>query len=123
MITLSNGYKLPEDGDLGDVWFDALEDNIQRLNDHSHNGVDSEKLDTSSIEALSSTLSVGDFSIVGDEYRASVTLPSLMQVDTSAIQFRDATTREQVYARFELVSITQINVFCNTPLNLIVVYF
>ena len=41
-ITLSNGYIKPEDGDTGAVWFDALEDNIQRVNDHNHDGSNSE---------------------------------------------------------------------------------
>ena len=41
MIVLSNGYKLPETGDFGDVWFPALEDNIQRINTHNHDGTDS----------------------------------------------------------------------------------
>ena len=46
MITLSNGYQLPEDGDRGNVFWDGLEGNIQRLNDHKHDGADSEKLST-----------------------------------------------------------------------------
>lgn len=120
--TLSNGYKLPQDGDLGDTWFDDLEDNIQRVNDHSHNGIDSEKLDSSALEALSATIGSGDFTLVSGEYTYQLTLPSAMQVDTTNITFRDATTREPVYIRFERFSITQINVFANTPLNLIVVF-
>lgn len=121
MIVLSNGYQLPEDGDLGDVWFPALEHNIQRLNDHTHNGVDSEKLQTSSIEAISTTIDSGDFSLVGDEYEYTLTLPALVQVDTSHISFRDATTREPIYLRFEIVSVTQIKVFSNAPVSVIVV--
>jgi len=122
MIVLSNGYQLPEDGDLGDIWFDALESNIQRLNDHSHNGVDSEKLSQSSIEAVSSTIDSGDFDLVGDMYEETITLPSLIQVDTSDITFRDATTREPIYLKFEIVSVTQIKVFTNTPVSVIVVF-
>lgn len=122
MIVLSNGYQLPEDGDLGDVWFPALEANIQRLNDHSHNGVDSEKLSATSIEAESINIASGAFSLVGSEYTTQITLPALMTVDTASIEFRDATTREQVYVRFERFSVTQINIFANTPLNLIAVF-
>lgn len=122
MITLSNGYKLPEDGDLGDIWFDALEDNIQRLNDHSHNGVDSEKLDSSSIEALSSAINSGDFTLVSGEYTYRLTLPSPMQVDTTNITFRDATTRDPISLKFEIFSITQIDIYSNTALNLLAVF-
>jgi len=121
MIVLSNGYQLPEDGDLGDVWFDALEANIQRLNDHTHNGVDSEKLSTSSIEAITDTIDSGDFNLVGSEYEVDFTLPALVQVDTSNITFRDATTRDPIYLKFEIISVTQIKVFSNTPVSVIVV--
>lgn len=122
MITLSNGYQLPEDGDLGDIWFDALEANIQRLNEHTHNGVNSEKLDSSSIESLFSTINSGDFTLVGTEYTHQLTLPALMQVDTTSIEFRDATTSEPIYMRWEKFSVTQINIFSNAPLNLIAVF-
>jgi len=122
MITLSNGYKLPQNGDLGDVWFTALASNIQAINDHTHNGINSEKLDSSSVTSLSSTINTGDFTLVGGEYTVQITLPSLMQVDTTEISFRDATTREPVYVRYERFSVTQINIYSNTALNLIVVF-
>ena len=121
MIVLSNGYQLPEDGDLGDVWFDAIEANIQRLNDHSHNGVDSEKLSSSSIEAVSTTIDSGDFNLVGSEYEYTLSLPALILVDTSNITFRDATTREPIHLRFEIFSVSQIIVYTNTPVSVIVV--
>lgn len=41
MDVLSYGYKKPQDGDTGDVFFPAIEDNIQRVNDHTHDGVNS----------------------------------------------------------------------------------
>lgn len=41
MITLSYGYEKPQNGDTGDVFFPALERDIQRLNDHTHDGVNS----------------------------------------------------------------------------------
>lgn len=41
MLTLSYGYKKPENGDTGDAIFPAMAENIQRLNDHTHNGINS----------------------------------------------------------------------------------
>lgn len=41
MITLSYGFEKPVNGDTGDVFFPALERDIQRLNDHTHDGVNS----------------------------------------------------------------------------------
>ena len=41
MKVLSHGVYKPEAGDTGDVFFPRMEDNMQHLNDHTHNGVDS----------------------------------------------------------------------------------
>lgn len=48
--TLSYGYIQPVTGDPGSVWFPALNDNIQQLNDHAHDGVDSALIDSSSVQ-------------------------------------------------------------------------
>lgn len=122
MQTLSNGYKLPQDGDLGDVWFDALEDNITRVNDHSHNGADSEKLTADAVLAYTDTIANGDFTLDVDVYKVTKTLPATMLVDTTTIEFRDATTREKIYLKYELLTVSQITIYSNTPLDLLVVY-
>lgn len=41
--TTTKGYKIPIDGERG-TWWDNLEFNIQRLNDHDHDGSDSQSL-------------------------------------------------------------------------------
>lgn len=114
MIVLSNGYKLPEIGDFGDVWFPALEDNIQRVNDHTHDGNDSAKLPGTSIEAIVQTVNAGDFSASGDEFVALVTLAGgAVEVDKKHVIFRDPATKEPIYMRYEKVTVTQINIFTN----------
>jgi hypothetical protein len=55
-ITLSYGYKKPENGDKGDVFFPDLEFDIQRLNDHTHNGVNSANIPTTSISSVKQPL-------------------------------------------------------------------
>ena len=47
--TLSRGYKLPSSGDDSTTWMSNIEDNIQRLNDHDHDGTDSALIDGSKI--------------------------------------------------------------------------
>ena len=47
--TLSKGYKLPSAGDDSTTWMSNIEDNIQRLNDHDHDGTDSALIDGSKI--------------------------------------------------------------------------
>ena len=116
MIVLSNGYKLPETGDFGDVWFPALEDNVTRVNSHDHDGTDSAKIPSSSVEVQTQSIVSGDFSLVGDSYRATVNL-SGFTVDNSYIQFRDPTTREPIYLKYEYVSATSIYVYINIPID------
>lgn len=49
MTTLTYGLKRPATGDLGSVWFPAIEGNITQLDAHSHNGVDSPQLTNTGI--------------------------------------------------------------------------
>ena len=58
MLTLTFGYKLPEDGDKGSVFFPALAFDIQRLNDHDHDGSNSTKLTAQSVGALIDSTSI-----------------------------------------------------------------
>jgi len=114
MIILSNGYKQPETGDFGDIWFPSLEDNIQRLNDHTHDGNDSEKLTATSTVGIIASILSGEFTVQGNgEFRALVSVPVGGEFDTMNIQFRDASTGEQVHLRHEKFSATQYYVYTN----------
>ena len=114
MIVLSKGFKLPETGDFGDVWFPAIEDNIQQLNDHTHNGTDSEKIPSASVEANKVTILAAAFADQGDGYwRATVSLPAGTDYDKLQIIARDPTTGEAVYLRHTKLSTTQAYVYTN----------
>lgn len=52
MEILSYGYKKPVNGDTGDVFFPALEENIQKQNDHTHDGVNSAFIASQSPSAM-----------------------------------------------------------------------
>ena len=90
MQTLSYGYKLTETGDFGDVWFTALEDNITRINTHSHNGTDSSNLTSLAIKGVHQTVVSGDFSVFGSGFRATVTLPASIVYDDYVVQVKDS---------------------------------
>ena len=114
MIVLSNGYKLPETGDFGDVWFPALEDNIQRVNDHTHDGVDSEKLNSGNITALNQTeLSASFIDQGGGLYRAQVNMPAGVLFDDTVVVVKDPTTKDTVYLRIEKINDSQFYLFTN----------
>lgn len=114
MIVLSNGYKLPETGDFGDVWFPALEDNIQRVNDHTHDGSNSNKLPATSLTGVIQTISSGSFAGSAGVFTATITVfGGTVDVDNKHFIFRDPTTKEPLYLKYTKVSATQIEVTIN----------
>lgn len=118
MIILSKGYKKPETGDFGDIWFPALEDNIDLGNSHSHNGVDGEKI--SGINLASSTLTVlaASFADQGDGYwRATITVPSGGLVDNYVVAVKDPTTKDPINLKMEKLSSTQFYLYTNIVQN------
>ena len=121
-LILSNGYKKPESGDLGTSFFPDLENNIQRVNDHTHNGVNSNKLTPLSFALITDTIDSGDFSLVSDRYRSLETVPAGTSVAETTIAFRDATTKQTYFLDIELVTPTTYYVYSMFPLDLEVVY-
>ena len=118
MVVLSKGFKLPETGDLGDVWFPAVEDNIQQLNDHTHNGTDSAKILSTGVEAQKVTVLIAAFADQGNGYwRATVTLPAGTDYDKMQLIARDPTTGEAVYLRHAKVSATSAYIYTNFVQN------
>lgn len=89
MQTLSYGYKKPQTGDKGSIFFPALEDNFQRLNDHDHDGLNSKKLSSTSVASYPQTLIAADWVGVGDSlFRQLVTCPSTILVDEQNMRFQ-----------------------------------
>jgi hypothetical protein len=113
MLTLSFGFKKPETNDKGDIVFPALEDNIQQLNDHDHNGTNSKKLPSSSIEPLTATLASGSWvATTNDRYRQLVTLPVSLTYDTTTIEAR-LSSGHVFLPTIEKVSATQFYLYIN----------
>jgi hypothetical protein len=91
MQTLTYGYKKPQTGDKGSVFFPALEDNFQRLNDHDHDGANSKKLSATSVQSVAQTLLAAGWVGVGNSlFRQLVTCPSTLLVDEQAMRFQIA---------------------------------
>ncbi len=112
--TLSYGYVKPQTGDKGSVFFPALEDNIDRLNDHNHNGTNSTRLSATSIDAVSQNISSASWaSQGGGMYRQTVTMSAGVTFDTHAIQFRNSSTGEIMYLQAVKVTSTTYYVYIN----------
>lgn len=110
MQTLSHGYEKPQNPDTGDLFFPALERNIQRDNDHTHNGLDSALL-ASLTQSISSGLWVAA-PIGGGVYRQAVTVPTGVNYDVCQIWFK-LSTGEYVLPSVERISTTQYYVYTN----------
>jgi hypothetical protein len=111
--TLSYGFVKPQNGDKGSTFFPALADNVQKTNDHTHNGTDSAKL-SGPVSANVATQSVpsGSWADQGNgTYRQLVTLSSL-QYDNINISFKTS-AGHQVYPTVEKVSATTYYVYTN----------
>lgn len=115
MLTLSFGYKLPETGDKGDVFFPALEDNIVRLNGHDHDGVNSSVLPSTSFAPTVITLLAANWVASGDWFRQLVTLPGTVQFTDVLIQaFLGGVLQERIYPRQDYVGVNQFYVYMPT---------
>ena len=123
MLTLSYGYKKPQNLDKGGVVFPAMEDNIQRLNDHTHNGVNSAPLNPSAIVATSqSILSANWAATSGGNYSQVVTMPAGLSFNSTVKEFRlsDGTV---FVPKTKFVSTTQYEIHINDNTETLTVYY
>lgn len=91
MQTLSYGYKLPENADHGSVFFPAAAFDIQRLNDHTHNGTNSALLTAAASSAASQVILAASWVEVGSgdsNYRQLVTMPANITFEAHSITAR-----------------------------------
>jgi hypothetical protein len=119
MLTLSYGYKKPQTGDKGSVFFPALEDNFQRLNDHSHDGINSSRLLATALQAVVQILPLASWAGIGDGlFRQLVTCPSTILVDEQIMSFQIASgprAGDFFHPSVEKVSANTYYVYINDP--------
>ena len=116
MQTLSYGFKKPEDGDKGDAVFTALEENIQRTNDHTHNGVNSAPIDIAFLTKYSQDVPAASWgSPVDGLYSTIVSMVGGLQFDTATVTIRETSTGKLMSLSYEKVSANSFRVYCNDP--------
>lgn len=118
MITSTYNVKLPEDGDKGQVVFDALNSNFTILRDHDHDGSDSGKITSSSLTKNTITLPAVSWTATGSTngYKQTVTLSGAYTLANCALKFLVASGANQykvVYPTIIPVSVTQFEVVVN----------
>jgi hypothetical protein len=74
--TLSFGYVKPATGDKGAVVFTPLESNIQQVNDHKHNGSNSDRVDSSNLQREVVNVTAAGWAADGELFKKTVTFPA-----------------------------------------------
>lgn len=110
MQTLSMGYKKPDNGDTGDVFFSAMSNNMQLLNDHTHDGVTSKLLGCTTQSILAASWAAAP--IGGGVFRQLMTVPTGYSFDTCSIWFKTS-AGIVVYPSIERVSSTTFYIYIN----------
>jgi len=121
--TLSYGYIQPQNGDKGSVWFPALNDNIQQLNDHDHNGVNSALLPSTSITGGTVNIPSGSWTLdVTGRYKQDVTVPAGYNMSDYAITFY-LSTGEILVPSITKLTATTFRIFtCDNTLSYVAVF-
>lgn len=116
MQTLSHGVKKPETGDKGSLWFPAIEDNMQILNDHSHNGIDSAPILSQNISAVVQSIASASWvAVSGGKYEQTVTVPNSKLFDGSFVVFKNASTGAPMLLDTVKQTASTYKVFINDP--------
>jgi hypothetical protein len=122
--TLSNGYIKPDTGDKGSSFFPALEANIQRVNDHTHNGTNSEKLPPTALTLETQAIVNTSWASVGNGlFSASVALPTNYLYDERQMFFRDTDDGAPYMLRYAKVDANNMTVFINDNTKNVTVYY
>jgi len=74
--TLSFGFKKPQTGDKGSIVFGAMEDNIDQINSHDHDGSDTDRVDTFNLSRYQVAVPSSGWSASGSYFKQTVTLPT-----------------------------------------------
>lgn len=104
--TLSKGFVKPTTGDRGETFFPILETNIQQLNDHTHNGSNSQLIATSSLSKGAVAVPDTGWTASGVLYRQLVTMPASFEWSTSKLKFQmngGALDEEEIFPKTEFV--------------------
>lgn len=123
MLTLTYGFKKPEANDKGPTIFPAMEQNIQQLNDHTHDGSNSPRLNASSVATVSQTVpKAGWLDLTNGNYHQQVTMLPGFSYDTSVLSFRNP-DGSYVYPSVTKISPSVFDVTSNDPTSDMIVSY
>ena len=112
MVVLSYGFQNPENGDRGAVWFAALNADIVKMNDHTHDGSNTAQLNTGNMIGGSVSILAAAWTADGTgRYKQTVTCPAGFTIDSYAVKFSLTSTGHIIYPSIEKVSATTFIIY------------
>lgn len=108
LITLSFGYEKPTNVGYGAQWFPAMERNVQRMNDHTHDGEDGARIAAETQDVSSDNWSAD---LGGGSYRQEITMPEGMTFDDARIEVRRE--GEMVYPKIVKTAASKFYLYTN----------
>lgn len=105
---LSYGYKKPSTPTPATLWLPAMEENVQLMNDHNHDGVTGARIG----DTVQDALAAGWSAVGSGTYRQLITCPTGFTYATARIEVRRS-TGEMVYPTIEQVSANTFYLYTN----------
>ena len=108
--------KIIEAGDRGSVAHPAITENFEILDDHNHNGINSEKISASSIAKGTIYIQPVNWVFDGTDYAQTLTLPGGYEYDTTIMKFvitSGVDLGKEVMIRHEKVTINTFKIYCS----------
>lgn len=123
MITTTYGYKKPVANDKGPTIFPAMEFNIDRLDQHDHDGVNSKPLSASAIAVTTQNILAAGWVLVANGiYKQTVTLAGALLYNNVITQFRK-TNGDIIMLTQKKISATTYDVYINdNSIDIVAVY-
>jgi len=123
MYLSSKGYKIPE---RGDNFWSYLIFNWLRMNDHTHNGTDSEQLSPKNFTKSTANIASGSWAAVtghAGTYKQTITVPTGYTVAAMQVKFYESVSGDEVHPTVRKVTATTYDVYINdNTLSLVAVY-
>jgi hypothetical protein len=121
--TTTYGYKKPTSGDTD--WWDQLEDNIDQMDDHAHDGVSGIKIEAKNVTKSTNTIANTDWSADagGSTYSYTLTMPTGHIFDNAVMSFIDTDNNIQIFPTVVKASASTMTITVNdNTLNVRVIY-
>lgn len=123
--TLSKGYKRPDTGDRGSVFFPDLENNINLVNAHKHDGTDGEKVAAKDLVKASDTVLAASWGadLGGSTYTQSISMSGAATFDDAIMKVVDSASGDIIYPTISKTGTNTYDITINdNTLTLVVTY-